>query len=172
MWPGRWRPKGERELEGVGPGPKCSRRDLDTDGCPPVRDLGRGKPPAVQPHLHFLNPVLLWVADRLDAKHQMRPVGAVDEETQIGSVGGYRDAALGRFAPPSPETAGLQRKSPHIVHAEAIESNGEVTAESLPIEVVAGDEVVARRPRVDCGEGPVGTKKYPGCRGNAAGDEQ
>jgi len=78
----------------------------------------------------------------------------------------------GRRAPSVPETAGLQRQSPQVVHAEAVESDGEVTAESLAIEVVAGDEVVARRLKVDRGEGAAGTEMHHSGSGNAAGDEK
>jgi len=55
---------------------------------------------------------------------------------------------------------------------EAIESEGEVTAESLAIEVVAGDEVVARSLGVESWDGSGRAKLHPGCRGKAAGDEQ
>jgi hypothetical protein len=66
--------------------------------------------------MHFLNPILFWVAGRHDPKHEMGPVGAVDEEIQIGSPGEYVDATLGWFSPPVPEAAGLQRESPEVVH--------------------------------------------------------
>ena len=91
---------------------------------------------------------------------------------EIGSSFGDIGAALGRFSPPVPEAAGLQRESPEVVHPRAIETDLEKTAEPFAIEVVARNEVMNRRLDVNGGKGFAGAEKHPSYHRNAAGDDQ